>query len=161
MSYRELFQGYAISGIDAKGRVAIPAALRGTIDANGDGRIVTIALHEASPCLIGYDQGWAQFLREELRSDEASQRAAGGSFDRHNAKRRAFGPVEKVPYDTSGRFVFPGFLSHKAKLTDTAFFYGTGDTFEIWSPQVLLATPDVDGEMKEICEWLLIQRGAK
>jgi MraZ protein len=156
---RELFTGYAINAI-VKGRVAIPAFLRTAIEKNGDGRLVTIAKHETSPCLIGYDRGWTRHLREQMRVDEASERAAGRDYDRHNANRRAFGLVEEVPYDASGRFIIPGFMKDKAGLTDTAFFYGTGDTFEIWSPTVLLAAPGVDAEMKEVVTWLLAQRGA-
>ncbi len=159
MTDRELFTGYAINAI-VKGRVAIPAFLRTAIEKNGDGRFVTIAKHDASPCLIGYDRGWTRHLREQLRVDEISERAAGREFDRHNANRRAFGLVEEVPYDASGRFIIPGFMKEKAGLTDTAFFFGTGDTFEIWSPATLLAAPGVDSEMKEVVTWLLAQRGA-
>jgi MraZ protein len=158
---RELFQGYAVNGIDAKGRVAIPAPLRASIEQNGDGRFVTIARHESAPCLVGYDRGWSRFLREQLRTDESAERASGRSFDRHNANRRAFGLVEEVPYDSSGRFILPGFMRDKAQLSDTAFFFGTGDTFEIWSPKLLLATPGVDEEMKEVVAWLLSQRGSQ
>ncbi len=161
MDDRELFQGYAINGIDAKGRVSIPATLRAAIEHNGDGRFVTIARHESASCLIGYDRGWGRLLREQLRADEAAERAAGRSYDRHNANRRAFGPVEPTPYDTSGRFILQGFLRDRAKLADKAFFYGTGDTFEIWCPSVLAAAQGVDEEMKEVCAWLLKQRGGQ
>ncbi len=161
MDDRELFQGYAINGIDGKGRVSIPATLRAAIEQNGDGRFVTIARHETAPCLIGYDKGWSRLLREQLRADEAAERAAGRTFDRHNAHRRAFGPVEPVPYDASGRFILPPFLKDKAQLTDTAFFYGAGDMFEIWSPQLLLSATGVDEDMKEVCAWLMAQRGSQ
>jgi MraZ protein len=157
VSDRELFTGYAINAI-VKGRVAIPAFLRSVIEKNGDGRLVTIAKHDASPCLIGYDRGWTRHLREQLRVDEAAQRSAGREFDRHNANRRAFGLVEEVPYDASGRFILPGFMREKAGLAETAFFFGTGDTFEIWSPELLLSAPGVDPEMKEVVTWLLAQR---
>jgi MraZ protein len=158
---RELFQGYAINGIDLKGRVAVPATLRAAIEANGDGRSVMIARHECDPCLIGYDKGWARLLREDLRSDLVANRAANRATDRHNANRRAFGPVEPVPYDASGRFILPAFLRAKAELEDAAFFYGAGDTFEIWSPAVLAKAEGVDEEMKEVCAWLMAQRSGQ
>ena len=157
---RGLYQGYAITGIDAKGRVAIPASLRSTIEKNGEGRIVTISREAGAPFLSGYDSNWGQHLREQVRSDESAERSGGSSFDRRNALRRSFGPVEEVPFDASGRFILSKFMRDKAQLTDTAFFFGLGDIFEIWNPHVLLATDGIDELMREVCEWLLTDRNA-
>jgi MraZ protein len=158
---RELYQGYGRSGIDAKGRLTIPATFRSTIDANSKELFVTIALHDKSQCLIAYDQAWAQLLREELREDERAARSAGEAFDRDNRKRRAFGPVEKIPFDDSGRCIIPAFHSHKAKLADAAFFYANGDTFEIWDPETLYASDEVDEDMKDLCRWTMSQKSRK
>ena len=160
MVERGLYQGYAITGIDAKGRVAIPASLRSTIEKNGDGRVVTISREAGAPFLSGYDPAWGQLLREQVRSDEAAERGGGTSFDRRNALRRSFGPVEAVPFDASGRFILSKFMREKAQLTDTAFFFGLGDIFEIWNPHVLLATDGIDELMREVCEWLLSDRSS-
>ena len=160
VSDRGLYQGYAITGIDGKGRVAIPASLRSTIEKNGEGRIVTITREAGAPFLSGNDNKAGHLLRQQITSDESAERVGGGSFDRRNALRRSFGPVEEVPFDASGRFILPKFMRDKAQLTDTAFFFGLGDMFEIWNPHVLLATPSVDELMREVCEWLLSDRGA-
>jgi MraZ protein len=160
VSERGLFRGHALNAIDAKGRVAIPAFLRAVIEKNSDGRFLIIAKHECDPCLTGYDRGWSQLLHARLERDEEIERAAGRTFDRHNSNRRAFGLVEEVPYDASGRFILPEFFRRKAQLKDSAFFFGTANTFEIWNPRLLLETPGIDEEMKEIASFLVAQRGA-
>jgi MraZ protein len=65
-----------------------------------------------------------------------------------------------VPYDASGRFILPSFFSKKAELADLAFFFGTGNSFEIWNPRLLISTPGIDEEMKEIAQFLMGERGA-
>jgi MraZ protein len=155
------YQGYALNGIDGKGRVAIPAALRAAVEANGGGeRILYVAKHKSDPCLVGYDRNWASLINGDLKEDEQLDRSEGRNIDRPNARRRAFAMVDPVGYDGSGRFILPGFLKARAALDDCALFFGVGDQFEIWSPQVLLRTPQVDAELKEVAQWLLDQRAS-
>jgi MraZ protein len=161
VSERELFRGHALNAIDAKGRVAIPAFLRAAIERNGDGRFLIIAKHQSDPCLTGYDRGWSRLLHDRLEREEERERAADRAFDYHNNNRRAFGLVEEVPYDASGRFILPAFFRKKAALDDLGFFFGTGNNFEIWNPRLLISTPGVDQEMKEIAAFLMDERGAK
>lgn len=151
--------GYGLSPIDAKGRVAIPPDLRATIEANGAERTFILSEHDCDPCLIGYDRGGIALLADEITRDEAFERNAGRSFDRHNARRRSFVATERVPFDSSGRFVLNGFLRDDAKLTSFAFFAGVGQFFEIWSPQLLLDADNVDDRVKRACRWHLAQRG--
>jgi MraZ protein len=159
VSDRELFSGYGLSPIDAKGRVAIPPDLRPTIEANSAERIIFLAQHDCDPCLIGYDRAWANLLSAEIQRDEALERSAGRSFDRHNTRRRAFSITERLPFDTSGRFVLNGFLREDMKLTNFAFFAGVGHVFEIWDPQTLLDAADVDDRVKRACRWHMAQKG--
>lgn len=160
MSGRALFTGHALNAIDAKGRVAIPAGLRQAIEANGDGRNLIIAKHEVDDCLIGYDRGWSTLLHARLERTEDRAADAGRDYSRHNPARRAFGLVEDVPYDASGRFILPPMLKDRAKLTDLALFLGTGDTFEIWNPRILIEAPSMDAEIKDVARWLLEARDA-
>jgi MraZ protein len=159
VSDRDLFSGYGLSPIDAKGRVAIPPDLRPTIDANSAEKIIFLAQHECDPCLIGYDRGWANLLAEEIARDEALERTAGRAFDRHNTRRRAFSITERLPFDTSGRFVLNGFLRDDMKLTNFAFFAGVGHVFEVWDPQTLLDAVDIDDRVKRACRWHMTQKG--
>lgn len=153
-----MFTGNGIGGIDGKGRVGIPAALRHALEKNGDGRFLHIALHESDPCLVGYDSGWSQHLRGQLRDDEAAARAAGQCFDRANRNRLAFGATVELGYDASGRFILPGDMRAIAGLEANAFFLGTGDVFEIWNPQTLIATPGIDDRLKQLVAAQIRQR---
>jgi MraZ protein len=159
VSERGLFRGHALNAIDAKGRVAIPAFLRAVIEKNSDGRVLIIGKHDYDPCLTGYDRGWSQLLHARLEREEERERAAGREFDYHNNNRRAFGLVEEVPYDSSGRFILPSFFRARAQLDDLGFFFGTGNAFEIWNPRILIETPGVDSEMKDIARFLIEERG--
>jgi MraZ protein len=158
VSDRELVSGYGLSPIDAKGRVAIPPDLRATIEVNSAERILIVTQHDSDPCLIGYDRGWANLLAEEIARDEALERAAGRVFDRSNTRRRAFSVTERLPFDTSGRFVLNGFLREDMKLANFAFFAGVGHVFEVWDPQTLLDAPDVEDRLKRACRWHLAQK---
>jgi MraZ protein len=155
------YQGYALNGIDGKGRVGIPAGLRAAVEANGGGeRTLFVSKHKTDPCLVCHDRAWANLLASELKADEQQDRSEGRSFDRPNAQRRTFTLVDEVGFDGSGRFVIPGFLKSRAELDDCALFFGVGQQFEIWSPRVLIQTPHVDAELKDVAQWLLDQRGA-
>ena len=157
---RALFTGHALNAIDAKGRVAIPAGLRQTIEANGDGRNLVVAKHEIDACLTGYDRGWARLLHDRLTRAEDRAIDAGREFDRHNPNRRAFALVEDVPFDSSGRFILPAMLRERAGLDDWALFLGAGDTFEIWNPKQLIDAPHIDEEIRDVARWLMKARAA-
>ena len=49
MALEHLFQGSALNAVDAKGRVSVPAFLRGVIERRGDAKTIVLAKHEASP----------------------------------------------------------------------------------------------------------------
>lgn len=161
MKNRDSFKGHALNAIDGKGRVAIPSGMRATIEANsGDARLLVISKHTKDPCLVGHDREWLALNHARLQRQEEARIDAGGEID-FNIKRRAFGLAEELPFDASGRFILPPFLRQKARLDDLAFFFGWADYFEIWNPRVLLETPDVDPEMKEVAEYLIATRDAK
>ena len=158
VSDRGLYKGYAVTGIDGKGRVGIPASLRTTLEKNAPGRFVTIAREPGEKFLTGYDVNWDVLKRQLIAGDEAAERSANRSFDRRTALRGALGPSEDTAFDESGRFILPKMMKEKAELTTTAFFYGVGDTFEIWSPKVLLSDPNADEMMVDICKWCLADK---
>ncbi|QNP43673.1 division/cell wall cluster transcriptional repressor MraZ [Sphingomonas daechungensis] len=55
----------------------------------------------------------------------------------------AFAATEEVPYDPSGRIVLPPMMRRKGELQDIALFLGTGETFQIWNPKLLLKDPRI------------------
>lgn len=167
MGEREAFNGFAMTAVDGKGRVAIPASMRAVIERNvetggGDSRTVVISLHPQDPCLIAYDPAWLKRSHDRLERREESLEADGEAID-YNAKRRALALTESAGFDSSGRFVLPDFYAMKAKLlpgTD-AVFSGAGNFFEIWNPDVLLAAEGVDPSLKELVEFTRAKRAAK
>ncbi len=161
MGERESFIGYAIQAIDAKGRVAIPATLRGPMEFNNAGRSLFIDQHEDESCLVAFDRGWVQLRRDQIARDEAFEREAGRSFDLAKARRDPFVTAEPAPFDASGRFVLPPFLRALAGLTDLAFFSGAIDYVEIWNPLRVLDSPHAPDRAKRYVEWQLAQKGEK
>jgi len=136
---RGLFRGHALQGIDAKGRVGIPAPLRATIERNSAGqKLLLLGVNESDGCLTGADtnQSDAAFARIEREQERALE---------HDRAPRlvasplvTFGITEEIPFDASGRFILPSFFRDEAGLAEWAFFIGKGDHFEIWNPQRLL-----------------------
>ncbi len=163
MAERGLYQGYALQLVDDKGRVAIPAALRGTLDDNlrvegRDERKVIISTHEDEPCLIGYDAGYARELAEDLKARERDNLMPGGRRD-YNIKRRGAGASEALPYDSSGRFILPPFPRDLVNIDGFAFFYGVLDYFEIWDPRTLIEAEGPPKAMKDAARFFLKQKG--
>jgi len=157
---RGLYQGSALTTVDPKGRVAIPANLRSTLERNADARVVVVTIHPQSPCLLGYDLGWSRERHRELKAHEQRVLERGGAID-YNMFRDAYNVAEEIPFDNSGRFLLPGFLKMKSGLKDVAFFQGYGDYFEIWNPDVLLASEEASPLSRDLVRYLLDQRSGK
>jgi MraZ protein len=153
-----LFNGSALTAVDAKGRLSVPAFIRGVIERRSDARAVLIGPHEVDSCLTGYDRGYARILHAENERRRLNEEAAGGTVETHFARaRRTFGLTEDVPYDTSGRIILPPMMRRKGQIEDLALFVGVGGTFEIWNPQVALQSGDSD--LRELAAWRLEERG--
>lgn len=155
-----LYQGNALQGVDAKGRVAIPSRFRDVIQRNAEGpdaSTVIITRHPDLPCLRAYDASWS-YLRHDRIDDREVAADDGTPYERQ--KERDFGAVDTPSFDSAGRFFLHGLLKRRAKIADLAFFIGAGRTFNIWSPEVLLSS-DADAEAREWCEYLMETRGAK
>jgi MraZ protein len=157
---REIFQGFALQAVDPKGRVAIPADLRVAAERNSEERQVVVGLHGKDNCLSAHDVAFSKLKYERIDRREQLAEDRGDDVD-NLQKRRTFGRVEKAPFDDSGRFVIPPFFKMKAGIGKWAFFNGSGDTFEIWAPEVLLKDESSDPELREICEFLCGQKGVK
>lgn len=156
MELVDLFNGNALSAVDAKGRLSVPAFIRSVIERRSDAKAVVIGTQEASPCLNAYDRSYAATLYRE----NERRRLAEESSDplAHQARaRRTFGMTEDVPYDTSGRIILPPMLRRKGQIEDLALFVGIGGTFEIWNPRLALRHGDED--LREIAAWRLEERG--
>lgn len=162
MSDRRRFSGSAVTGVDPKGRVAIPAGLRATLDHNGAASQVTIALSESGTSLIGFDPDFLDIRAGKLEARDDARLDAGEAVDA-NVARLAVGMTETATFDASGRFVPPAFYAMKAKLEKGSplFFQGVGGYFEIWNMDVLEADPSVHAQVKELARFQRDQWSAK
>lgn len=147
-----LYIGSALQGVDRKGRVAIPADFRATIEHNSSTRTVMVAFHPTLPCLRAFDSQWAtdaeaDFRRRLLEGSDAQAIAA--------EREAAFGEVEQAPFDPSGRFILPDFFRAEAAIDDRAFFIGAGPAFNIWAPSLLMKAESVPDRVRRRCAHLL------
>ncbi len=160
MTDTELYEGSALQGVDAKGRVAIPADFRASIERNSEARVIVIGVHPELPCLRGYDLTWSKVnfarIQDDMRSPDADVRALA------RERQAAFADVERAPFDPSGRFILPDFFRDEAKIdAGWAFFAGDGPTFNIWSPEVLMAADGVGPVTRRRCAHLMAGRRAR
>lgn len=157
----ELYEGSALQGVDLKGRVAIPADFRSSIEKNSDARIIVVGIHPDLPCLRAYDVTWSKInfarIQEGMRSQDADVRALA------RERQAAFADVERAPFDPSGRFIIPDFFRQEAQIEGPgwAFFAGDGQTFDIWSPAVLMAADGVSAITRRRCAHLMAGRRAR
>ncbi|MHA6722307.1 division/cell wall cluster transcriptional repressor MraZ [Sphingomonas sp. RS2018] len=158
----ELYEGSALQGVDAKGRVAIPADFRAVFEKNSPSRTIVIGIHPLLPCLRAYDLTWSKInfsqIQRDLLSPDADVRAIA-------EKRSAdFADVDRAPFDPSGRFVLDEFFRSEAKIESPgwAFFAGDAQTFNIWNPEVLMAQEDgVSAVTRRRCAYLMANRKAR
>ena len=137
-----VFSGAALASPDKLGRFALPAVLRNSVPGDGKQRQLYVTTHEVAPCLVG--SGTDRLATISARIDRAEDIAVqrGVDFDRFVMERRLFGPGETLPMDGSGRFILSDVLAELAALDSDIFFYGVGQTFEIWDVARLLALDD-------------------
>jgi MraZ protein len=154
----DFFQGSALNAVDAKGRLSVPAFVRGVIERRSDARAIVVGAHEIAPCLTAYGRNYARNLWTELERRRLAEEDRGGTLDEHYARaRRTFGTAEDVPYDPSGRIILPPVLRRRGKIEDLALFVGVGGIVEIWNPRIALA--EGDNDLKEIAAWRLEEKG--
>lgn len=162
MDVDDFFQGSALNAVDAKGRLAVPAFVRNVIERRSDARAIVIGAHEVLPCLTAYGRGYARNLYSEMERRRLVEEEKGGSVDDHYARaHRLFGMVEDVPYDPSGRIVLPPMMRRKGELQELALFLGTGETFQIWNPKLLLKDARIPEDLKDITRFRLEEKGLK
>jgi len=159
VALEHLFQGSALNAVDAKGRVSIPAFLRSVIERRGDARTIVLAKHEAFPALSAYDPGYAALKHSKLeRLLEKEETSPDAQLEYQQRNLMAFAATEEVPYDSSGRILMPPMMRRKGEIGDLALFLGTGETFQIWNPELLLADKRIPEDLKDIARFRLEER---
>jgi len=153
-----LFNGSALNAVDGKGRLSVPAFIRGVVERRSDAKAIILGQHAVDPCLTAYDRGYGRHLQAEIERKRLIEEAAGSDATAHFARaRRTFGITEDVPYDTSGRIILPPMMRRKGQIEELALFVGVGGTFEIWNPYVALQSGDED--LKDLAAYRLEEKG--
>ena len=131
------FFGVGYSSRGEKGRFVLPPAFRKSVkEASRGSRILCLNKHERWPCLTGFGTTRGDFIPDQVDREEAAALARGVEFDR-DLRFGQLGNFLEVPFDESGRFVFPDYLATLAGLDGDAFFSGNGPFFTIWNPTAL------------------------
>lgn len=160
MELEHLFNGSALNAVDGKGRLSIPAFIRGVVERRSDAKAIIIGAHEVDPCLTAYDRGFARNLHiENERRRLLEEAQTGGDSSHYRRARRTFGLTEDVPYDPSGRIILPPMMRRKGQIEDLALFVGVGGTFEIWNPWLALEQGDED--LRELAAYRLEEKGLR
>lgn len=158
---RSGYRGVGLQAVDDKGRVAIPAALRATLEKNSgapegskEARVAVLTSHEKDPCLVAYDAPFFDSLMERLEARELEFADDRGGSD-SNIWREGVGVSEDVAFDASGRFIVPGMHAEHAGIAKPgyAYFLGVGKQIEIWDPATLLAHPTMPEQIKKSCRY--------
>lgn len=158
MELEHLFNGSALNGVDAKGRLSVPAFIRAMIERRSPEKTIVLGKHETENCLVGYDAGYKATLLEEVRRRRLRDEEQGVDVRAHHARtRRAFGLTESAPYDSSGRIILPPMMRKIAGIEDLVLFVGAGETFELWNPKLALASGDQD--LVDLAAYRLEERG--
>ena len=161
MALEHLFQGSALNAVDAKGRVSIPSFLRSVVERRGDARTIVLAKHEEFPALSAYDPAYAALKHSKLeRLLEKEETNPDAALEYQQRNLMAFAATEEVPYDSSGRILFPPMMRLKGQIGDLALFLGAGETFQTWNPKLLLADKRIPDDLKDIARFRLEERGA-
>ena len=160
MALEHLFQGSALNGVDAKGRVSVPAFLRSVIERRGDARTIVLAKHETFACLSAYDPAYAALKHSKIeRLLEKNEQEEGAQLAYQRSTLLAFAISEEVPYDSTGRILIPTMMRRKGGIADLALFLGVGETFQVWNPQTLLGDNRIPEDLKDVCRYRLEERG--
>ena len=114
------------SGIDAKGRVSIPASFRAAL--GGGSRVFLWPSLDGSGCLEGGGEALMQLYRQTI------SRLPLQSPARKALVNGVFARAADLKMDEPGRIRLPDELMAAAGITDRVVFAGNIDSFQIWNP---------------------------
>ncbi|MGE0775145.1 MAG: division/cell wall cluster transcriptional repressor MraZ [Sphingomonadaceae bacterium] len=164
MELLDFFTGKWLNTVDAKGRVSVPAPIRKVIAARmGEpdakaAKALMLAKHERDQCMQGFDKSYLALAYQDMRAQQKADVEHGRPADSRFVRSGSlFGSTEDIAIDGSGRIILPPGLRRRAAITDGALFVGTGETFEIWSPEAALQSMDRP-DIREFAEELIAER---
>ena len=146
MADRRFYSGGVLGGVDAKGRLALPASVRQVVEARSDSRTLFLRPHPTMPCLLAHDATFVARLSEEFERVEARLfDQADGAETGATQARDVFGSLDETGFDSTGRFGLAPFLKAHAAIERDVYYHGVNSSFEIWSPERALASGQLTG----------------
>lgn len=119
-----MFRGVTQLALDGKGRLAIPARYRGTVEARSQGRLVITA--DPSGCLLLYPlPDWEPIQQRLMSLSSFNERI-------RKLQRLLVGHADDAEIDGSGRVLVPQALRQFATLDKHVVLVGQGNRFELW-----------------------------
>lgn len=118
-----MFMGHYEHTIDEKGRITIPSKFR---DELGYSVVVTMGFDGN---LLAFPHDLFELLANRVRG--MSLTSSSGRL----LRRLLFSASEELEFDKAGRILLPAHLRGTANLKDTAVLVGSGEYFELWSPE--------------------------
>ncbi|MGI9289299.1 MAG: division/cell wall cluster transcriptional repressor MraZ [Pseudomonadales bacterium] len=135
-----LFHGPSNATMDAKGRFALPSALRKQMPDDVDNSLV-ITCDPASDCLLVYPPStWHAVLEDLLSRSNTNQIVK-------QFQRKFVGNAREVDLDANGRLLIPPVLREYAHLNSKLVLAGMGKNIELWNEQDWAAQND---ELKDL-----------
>lgn len=120
-----MFRGATAINLDAKGRIAIPAKYRDTLQDACSGQLV-ITIDLELPCLTLFPLPHWEQLERQLQSLSNTNRV------HLSIKRLLLGHASEVELDKNARLLLPAKLREHAGLEKHLLLAGMGNTFQIW-----------------------------
>ncbi|MEL6793836.1 MAG: division/cell wall cluster transcriptional repressor MraZ [Pseudomonadota bacterium] len=132
----KFFSSSATNKVDGKGRVSIPAPFRKVLQGEGSPVLFLMPEIRGLPAIEGYGQ--AHF--EKLAGALSQMNPLSPEYDA--LADVVAGQAQQLPLDDTGRIVLPAEFRELAGITDSAFFVGRVNTFQIWAPERYAAIKD-------------------
>jgi len=157
------FLGSALTTIDPKGRMAIPANFRNPIIAasNGESSVV-LSFNAQAQCLQGCGTERLAGLLAQMQRREQLANDAGDEFRTELFGGPRFNTTFTITFDGSGRLILPKMLVAMAKIEKHVFFSGNGTDFSVWGVEHLLTLEDPRlGSQQFNARFLMENQGGK
>ena len=120
-----MFRGANSINLDSKGRIAIPAKYRPSINESSASHLIVTC----DP----YDNCLLIFTLEHWEGTESDLQSLSNSKPLHRRlKRTMLSHATEVDMDASGRLLIPSVLRERAKLSKDVMLIGQGKTFQLW-----------------------------
>lgn len=137
------FIGSALTTIDPKGRMAIPANFRNPLIYASKGEsLAVLSFNTEGQCLQGCGTTRLESLLQQMHQREETANAQGEAFRTELVGGPRFNTTFRIAFDGSGRLILPKLLVAMARIEKHVFFSGNGTDFSVWGVEHLLAMDD-------------------